>query len=100
MNSPALVFFDAIDIQDRYLQDLSTLPNPRKFPDASTPSAECYADKDMLPVEVQRLKSAFSNMSLRANAKVTSERVFSMVVHPEPTKTVVLVGDKYGQLGM
>lgn len=46
------------------------------------------------------MKSAFKGMSLRANAKVTSERVFSMIVHPEPTKTVVLVGDKYGQLGM
>jgi hypothetical protein len=39
-------------------------------------------------------------MSLKANAKVTSERVFSMAVHPEPTKTLVFVGDKYGMLGM
>jgi hypothetical protein len=39
-------------------------------------------------------------MTLRANTKVTSERVFSMVVHPEKRKSLVLVGDKYGQLGM
>lgn len=61
---------------------------------------EAYADSDTVPSEVQRLKDAFKDMSLKGNTKVTSERVFSMCVHPEKTKTLVLVGDKYGQLGM
>jgi hypothetical protein len=50
--------------------------------------------------EVARLKSAFQKMSLRANAKVTPERVYCMVVHPEPKKNLVFVGDKHGVVGM
>lgn len=88
------------DYQNTYLKDLSLRDNPRVYPNADTSAKECYAEKDTLPAEVQRLKSAFKGMTLRANAKVTSERVFSMIVHPEPTKNIVLVGDKYGQLGM
>ena len=82
------------------MTDLAERENPRRLPDSSKDGAECYAEKDALPAEVQRLKAAFKGMTLRANAKVTTERVFSMVIHPEKTKTVVLVADKYGQLGM
>lgn len=39
-------------------------------------------------------------MELRGNAKVTNDRVFSMVVHPDKRKDLVFVGDKYGSLGM
>lgn len=95
---------DSIDLradeQERFLKDLAEKENSRQLPEASTSAAECYAEKDALPAEVQRLKAAFKGMTLRANAKVTTERVYSMVVHPEKTKTVVLVGDKYGQVGM
>ena len=47
-----------------------------------------------------RLKAQFQGMTLRANAKVTSERIYSMVVHPEKTKMVVIAADKHGQVGM
>ena len=86
--------------QDTYLKSVGLRRSPREYPDQSSSSKEAYAEKDTLPAEVTRLKSAFKNMHLRANAKVTSDRVFSMVVHPMPTKTVALVGDKYGMLGM
>jgi hypothetical protein len=82
------------------LKDVAEKPVPRVYPAASTGAKEAYADSDTAPAEVARLKAAFSNMTLRANTKVTSERVFSMVVHPEKRKSLVLVGDKYGQLGM
>ncbi|RSH91624.1 hypothetical protein EHS25_008993 [Saitozyma podzolica] len=86
---------------ETYLQNtIAPLSNPRKYPSTSTSSSEAYAEKDTQPAELARLKDAFRGMSLRANAKVTSERVFSMVVHPEKSKTVVLVGDKYGGLGI
>lgn len=87
-------------MKDGYLKGVSELSNPRSFPSASQPAKECYAEKDDLPAEVQRLKSAFKGMTLMANVKVTSERIYSMVVHPEPTKTLVLAGDKHGGLGM
>ena len=74
--------------------------NPRQYPDQAGSSKEAYAEKDKLPAAVTRLKDAFKGMTLRANAKVTQERVYTMVVHPEPTKTLVFVGDKYGMIGM
>jgi len=49
---------------------------------------------------VTRLKDQFKDMELRGNAKVTNDRVFSMAVHPSPTKDLVFVGDKYGSVGM
>ncbi|WVR07792.1 hypothetical protein IAU60_004835 [Kwoniella sp. DSM 27419] len=87
---------------ESYLKEVSLRDNPRQLPDPTSSAQECYADTDPATVsaEVQRLKSAFKNMELKANAKVTGDRVFSMLVHPEPTKTLVLVGDKYGQLGI
>jgi len=47
-----------------------------------------------------RLKDQFKDMELRGNAKVTNDRVFSMVVHPDKSKDLLFVGDKYGSLGM
>jgi hypothetical protein len=47
-----------------------------------------------------RLKDQFKDMELRGNAKVTNDRVFSMAVHPSPTKDLIFVGDKYGSVGM
>ncbi|WVR00348.1 hypothetical protein IAU59_007491 [Kwoniella sp. CBS 9459] len=85
---------------EKYLSAIAISPAPRKFPSTATSAKEAYADNDSVPTEVQRLKFAFKNMELKANAKVTSERVFSMIVHPERTKNLVFVGDKYGQLGV
>ena len=82
------------------MKGVSELSDPRRFPTSSTSGKEAYAEPDSVSAEVQRLRSAFKGMTLRANAKVTTERVFSMVVHPEPTKSLVLVGDKQGFLGM
>ncbi|KAL1412140.1 hypothetical protein Q8F55_003143 [Vanrija albida] len=85
---------------EAYLPSVAESATARTFPSTSATAKEAYADKSRTKAEVERLKSAFQNMTLRANSKVTTERVFSMVVHPEPTKTLVLVGDKYGQLGI
>lgn len=74
----------------------------RRYPDASGDSNEAYADleKDKEADEVSRLKDQFKDMELRGNAKVTNDRVFSMVIHPDKNKDLVFVGDKYGSLGM
>lgn len=85
---------------EEYLPEVAEMEAGRSFPSMKDSARDAYADSDALPAEVSRLKDAFKGMALRANTKVTSERVFSMVVHPEPTKNLVLVGDKYGQLGM
>ena len=79
---------------------IASLSNPKRIPETSTSGAEAYAEKDRVAVEVERLRSEFKGMTLRANAKVTTERVFSMAVHPERTKTLVMAGDKQGILGM
>ncbi|WWC64442.1 uncharacterized protein I303_107052 [Kwoniella dejecticola CBS 10117] len=89
-----------MDSLEKYLSSISLLTNPRKYPTNENSAKEAYADSDTIPSEVTRLKAAFRNMELKANAKVTNDRVFSMAVHPEKTKTLVLVGDKSGQLGI
>lgn len=60
---------------------------------------ESYAEKEG-DKELERLKEQFKGMHLAANKKVTTERVYTMLVHPDPRKNLVLVGDKYGQLGI
>ncbi|RXK39424.1 WD-repeat protein [Tremella mesenterica] len=85
---------------ERYLTAIGNLPDPRPLPDLKSTPSETYTDKDTLPTEIQRLKAQFKNMELKANAKVTQERVYSMVVHPEKTKTLVFVGDKHGMVGI
>lgn len=71
---------------------VSKASNRRVIPEAGSDRA---GDK-----EDERLKEKFQGVRLKAYAKVTNERVYSMVVHPEPTKSLVFVGDKRGQLGM
>ncbi|WVQ67137.1 uncharacterized protein L199_005332 [Kwoniella botswanensis] len=85
-----------------YLERISLSSNPRRYPKESDSPKDAYADSDpnTISTEVARLRSAFKNMELKANAKVTEDRVFSMVVHPEKKKTLVFVGDKSGQLGI
>lgn len=82
------------------MKDVAGRPNPRRFPAASTSGSEAYAEKEGLSTEVERLRAEFKGMTLRANAKVTTDRVFSMCVHPERSKTLVFAGDKQGLLGM
>lgn len=77
---------------------LPTLEGGRTFP--SPKDTAVYADNDSLPAEVERLKAAFKGMVLRAQEKVTTERVYCMAVHPERSKTIVFVGDKQGMLGV
>jgi hypothetical protein len=79
------------------LAQVASTPHPRPFPEDSSAT---YADSDTPSAALENLKAAFKGVKLRANAKVTNERVFSMAVHPDPTKNLVFVGDKRGQLGM
>lgn len=72
-------------------------PNPRSYP---ADSSATYADSDTPSAALASLKAAFKGVSLKANVKITPERVFSMAVHPEKTKDLVFVGDKRGMLGI
>lgn len=88
------------DEQISFGKELASKSNPRRLPPSDTFGKDAYAEPSQHDSELERLKGAFKNMQLRANAKVTGERVYSMVVHPEPSKCVVCVGDKQGTLGM
>ncbi|KAF8509262.1 WD40-repeat-containing domain protein [Gautieria morchelliformis] len=50
--------------------------------------------------QVTELKTQFANMKIVSRAKVTNERVYSSLYHPEKTKDLVFFGDKHGQLGI
>ncbi|ODN81496.1 hypothetical protein L202_01918 [Cryptococcus amylolentus CBS 6039] len=85
---------------ETFLSYMSALPNPRPYLLGTESDSDAYADSSTTSDDTQRLREAFSDMSLKANVKVTNERVFSMCVHPEKRKTIVFVGDKYGGLGI
>lgn len=89
-------------LQDGFLKAIASQECPRRFPEASNSANEAYADLDTSkqPHELSRLKDQFKDMELRANAKVTNDRVFSMAVHPDKRRNLVFAGDKYGALGM
>lgn len=110
---------EAQRVADRRVRD-QVMPVAEQLADDSAPVAELEAllrampltertdaksVKDAYPdktadAELQRLQAQFSGMHLAANKKVTTERVYTMLVHPDPTRNLVLVGDKYGQLGV
>lgn len=99
-DSDALPENGTLKKQKTFFTDLSSQPYPRSVPSTSTTAKEAYAESSSHNVELDRLRSQFKGMVLRANAKVTNDRVFSMAVHPDPERCVVCVGDKYGTLGM
>ncbi|KIK18943.1 hypothetical protein PISMIDRAFT_169387 [Pisolithus microcarpus 441] len=50
--------------------------------------------------EVEMLRSKLGKMKIVSMAKVTDSRIYSSACHPEPSKDLVFVGDKHGQLGI
>ncbi|KAH0826908.1 WD40 repeat-like protein [Lanmaoa asiatica] len=50
--------------------------------------------------ETQELRKRLGIMKVVSRAKVTEGRVYSAVYHPEPTKDLIFIGDKHGQLGI
>lgn len=88
--------------QKKYFEASVQIEVGRQLPDESTSATDAYADlePEQEADEVTRLKDQFKNMELRSNVKVTNDRVFSMVVHPDKARDLVFVGDKYGCLGM
>ncbi|KAI6045775.1 WD40-repeat-containing domain protein [Pisolithus marmoratus] len=50
--------------------------------------------------EVEMLRSKLGKMKIVARAKVTDNRIYSSACHPEPSKDLIFVGDKHGQLGI
>jgi hypothetical protein len=75
-------------------------PHPRRLPTSADSAADAYAVPSTRSKDVEELKSHFKSMHLRANPRVTPERVYCMVVHPDPTRSLVCAGDKHGVVGM
>ncbi|KAG8217962.1 WD40-repeat-containing domain protein [Butyriboletus roseoflavus] len=50
--------------------------------------------------EAEELSKRLRKMKVVSRAKVTQDRVYSAVYHPEPTKDLIFFGDKHGQLGV
>ncbi|KAF7323023.1 DNA damage-binding protein CMR1 [Mycena chlorophos] len=49
---------------------------------------------------VAGLREQLGSLQVVARAKVTAQRVYSAVYHPEVTKDLIFFGDKYGSLGI
>ena len=78
-----------LDSLKNALASSSSTSNPRPY-DADEEGKA--GDK----AELLKLREQFEGLVIRSQIKATDERVFSMQVHPDPTKTLVFVGDKYG----
>ncbi|KZT26539.1 WD40 repeat-like protein [Neolentinus lepideus HHB14362 ss-1] len=57
-------------------------------------------DEEKEESELAELRGRLRRMRVVARAKVTQDRVYSAVYHPEVSKDIVLFGDKHGQLGI
>lgn len=80
--------------------DLSALTSTLASTSSSVAGLSSTGEAKSQAAGVAELRQKFSSMAIKKYAKVTSDRVFSMVIHPDPTKTLVFVGDKTGQLGI
>ncbi|KAF8580875.1 WD40 repeat-like protein [Ramaria rubella] len=49
---------------------------------------------------VEELRKQFKSLMIVSRAKVTQDRVYSSLYHPEKTKDLIFFGDKHGQLGI
>ncbi|EJU05588.1 WD40 repeat-like protein [Dacryopinax primogenitus] len=49
---------------------------------------------------MEDLKERFAKLVVKSRAKVTEDRIYSAVYHPERTKDLIFFGDKHGQLGI
>ncbi|KAJ7452352.1 WD40-repeat-containing domain protein [Mycena galericulata] len=49
---------------------------------------------------VSELRDKLQDLKVVSRAKVTQDRVYSAVYHPEVTKDLIFFGDKHGQLGI
>ncbi|KAG6900852.1 hypothetical protein C0993_009970 [Termitomyces sp. T159_Od127] len=72
--------------------------HPKRVAD---PEAFTY-DKDNKreEVEVGELRERLQSLKIVSRAKVTQDRVYSAVYHPEISKDLIFFGDKHGQLGI
>lgn len=79
------------------LQAITKEEHPRRAADIHS-----YADLDdeQEEREVAELRSKLRGLKVVARAKVTEDRVYSAVYHPEPSKDLIFFGDKHGQLGI
>lgn len=88
----------ATDEQKIHLSHVA--PYQRRLVQSTDTAADAYAEPFRRSKDVDELKSHFKSMHLRANPRVTPERVYCMAVHPDPTRTLVCAGDKHGVVGM
>ncbi|KAF8522250.1 WD40 repeat-like protein [Hysterangium stoloniferum] len=50
--------------------------------------------------ELNELKKQYGKVKIVSRAKVTQDRVYCSLYHPEKTKDLIFFGDKHGQLGI
>ncbi|EPQ58018.1 WD40 repeat-like protein [Gloeophyllum trabeum ATCC 11539] len=59
-----------------------------------------FDDDEKEEVGLAALRKRMQKLKVVARAKVTQDRVYSAVYHPEVSKDIILFGDKHGQLGL
>ncbi|KAF9483761.1 WD40 repeat-like protein [Pholiota conissans] len=73
------------------VQEIRRIGNPDDF---------VYSEEAKHVAAVKELREKVQNLKVVSRAKVTTNRVYCAVYHPEITKDLIFFGDKHGQLGI
>ncbi|KAJ4475167.1 WD40-repeat-containing domain protein [Lentinula edodes] len=79
------------------LQNISQTPQAKRPADAE---AFVFEEDAKDQAQVEQLREKLQALKVVARAKVTENRVYSAVFHPDCTKDLIFFGDKHGQLGI
>ncbi|KAF5377080.1 hypothetical protein D9757_007732 [Collybiopsis confluens] len=79
------------------LQNIAQAVRPKRAGDVDV---FVFEENEKDEAEVKELRKKLQGLKIVARAKVTENRVYSAVYHPDPTKDLIFFGDKHGQLGM
>ncbi|KAJ9125529.1 hypothetical protein QFC22_000490 [Naganishia vaughanmartiniae] len=83
-----------------FLASVASKSNPRPTSTISYTSTDPYSDTASITTAETALRETYRKSTFLRTAKVNSERVYSLTVHPDPTRVLVFSGDKRGVVGV
>ncbi|KAJ9128273.1 hypothetical protein QFC24_000566 [Naganishia onofrii] len=84
-----------------FLATVASKPNARPPTSTSYTSTDPYSSTTAATTAAETaLRNTYRTSTFLRTAKVTAERVYSLTVHPDPTRVLVFSGDKRGVVGV
>ncbi|KAJ9109187.1 hypothetical protein QFC21_000516 [Naganishia friedmannii] len=83
-----------------FLASVASKPNPRPTSSLAYTSTDPYTDATSTTAAETALRNTYRTSTFLRTAKMNTERVYSLTVHPDPTRVLVFSGDKRGIVGV